>query len=541
MKDLWYHNAIIYALDVETYMDSNGNGIGDFEGLVEKLDYLSGLGVNCLWLRPFFPSPLVDDGYDVKDYYNVDQRFGNLGDFVNFTTKATTYGIRVIIDLVANHTSDQHEWFQQARMDVNSKYRNYYIWADKPLEEYKQENILKEEGIWHFDKQAGAYYLHHFYKEQPDLNISNPEVRKEIKKIMGFWLKLGISGFRIDAAHILIREIGNEKINTAKVLDVLDEMREFINSRNSEAVLLAEANVKVDELHLFFGNGKRMHLLFDFITNKNLFLAMAREDPQPLISALNNIRGISGQWVNFLRHHDELNLEMLEESQRNEVFEAFAPEQDMRIYGHGIRRRLPPMLNGDRKKMELIYSVMFSLPGIPLINYGEEIAMGDDLSQKGRSSVRTIMQWDNLKNSGFSKAPALMLEHSLIDFGEFDYKKINVNEQQNNPDSFLNWMQRLISTRKQCPQLGYGQWRVLESDTKSVFSFYCEYEKDRIVLLHNFKGVKCDIKLDGSVKKFENLIEIFSNRKYPTIETLNAPISIDEYGYRWFKCNAGFE
>ncbi|MDQ3190923.1 MAG: alpha-amylase family protein [Bacteroidota bacterium] len=536
MKDLWYHNAIIYALDVETYKDSNGDGIGDFEGLVHKLDYLSGLGVNCLWLRPFFPSPLVDDGYDVKDYYNVDQRFGNLGDFVDFIIKAKSFGIRVIIDLVANHTSDKHEWFQQARKDKNSKYRDYYIWADKPLEEYKQENILKEEGIWNYDEVAQAYYLHHFYKEQPDLNISNPEVRKEIKKIMGFWLKLGISGFRIDAAHILIREIGDEKLNTDKLLAILDEMREFINSRNNEGILLAEANVKSDELHRFFGNGNRMHLLFDFITNKNLFLSMARENPEPLISALQNIKGIKGHWVNFMRHHDELNLEMLEEEQRNEVFEAFAPDPDMRIYGHGIRRRLPPMLNGNRKKIELIYSVMFSLPGVPLINYGEEISMGDDLSQKGRSSVRTVMQWDNLKNAGFSNAPAMVLEHSVIDFGEFDYKKVNVISQQNDPDSFLNWMTRLINTRKQCPQLGYGKWKILKSNAKCVLSFYCEYEGEIVVIFHNFKSEDCKLKLEKGDEKFENLVEIFSNRKYDKLDNLMDEIKIDDSGYRWFKC-----
>ena len=537
MKDLWYHNAIIYALDVETYMDANGDGIGDFEGLVSKLDYLSGLGVNCLWLRPFFPSPLVDDGYDVMEYYNVDSRFGDLGDFVDFITKSKALGIRIIIDLVANHTSYQHRWFQEARKDLNSKYRDYYIWADKPLEEYKQENILKEEGIWHYDKIAGAFYLHHFYKEQPDLNISNPEVRKEIKKIMGFWLQLGVSGFRVDAAHILIREIGNNKVQAEKVLEILDEMREFINMRNNEAVLVAEANVKAGELHRFFGNGNRMHLLFDFITNKNLFLAMAREDPKPLITALHNIRGVKGQWVNFLRHHDELNLEMLEEGERNEVFDAFAPEEDMRIYGHGIRRRLPPMFNGDRKRIELIYAVMFSLPGIPLINYGEEILMGDDLSQKGRSSVRTVMQWSDLKNAGFSIAPSILMEHSVIDFGEYAFKKINVAEQQKNPKSFLNWIGRLISIRKQSPQLGYGKWSVLESNSNCVLSFYSEWENELIIVLHNFKNSKCKIKLKKPDKELENLVEIFSNCEYQKIKDLDEVIDIEGFGYRWFKCN----
>jgi maltose alpha-D-glucosyltransferase / alpha-amylase len=532
MKDQWYHNAIIYSLDVETYKDSNGDGIGDFAGLVSKLDHLSGLGINCLWLRPFFPSPLVDDGYDVMEYFDIDHRFGNLGDFVDFVLKARALGIRVIIDLVVNHTSDKHVWFKNSRKNKDSKYRDYYIWKKKPTKkEQAEENMLTDGGIWEYDPEAEAYYMHHFYKEQPDLNIANPEVRKEIKKIMGFWLQLGVSGFRIDSAHILVHETKD------KVFEMLEEMRNFLSSRNSEAVLLGEANVTVNDFHKFFSNGnKRLHFLFNFYTNKNLFLSFVRRKPEPLISALQETKVTEGEWVNFIRTHDELNLEMLSEDERNEVFEMFAPDEKMRLFGHGIRRRLPPMLNGDRKKMELIYCIMFSLPGLPLINYGEEIAMGDDLSLKGRESLRTVMQWDGHNNAGFSDASKDKLVHPVIDSGDYDFREVNVSRQQKDPDSFMNWMARLISTRKHSPQLSFGECKILKNNTGSVFSFYNLWENNVVILLHNLNNKDYKLKLDIEDKKLGSINEIFSNQKYDDVKDIHDEIDISAYGYRWFKC-----
>jgi maltose alpha-D-glucosyltransferase / alpha-amylase len=532
MKDKWYHNAIIYSLDVETYKDSNGDGIGDFAGLVSKLDHLSGLGVNCIWLRPFFPSPLADDGYDVMEYYDIDSRFGNLGDFVDFIVKSNAFGIRILIDLVVNHTSNEHPWFMKSRKYKDSKYRDYYIWKKKPTKKDQAENMLTDGGIWEYDSEAEAYYMHHFYKEQPDLNIANPEVREEIKKIMGFWLQLGVSGFRIDAAHILVHESKDQ------VFEMLEEMRHFLSSRNNEAILLGEANVPANDLQEFFSNGKkRLHLLFNFYTNKNMFLSFAREESEPLISALEETQTIKGEWVNFIRTHDELNLEMLSEDERDEVFEIFAPDKKMRLFGHGIRRRLPPMLKGDRKKMELIYCIMFSLPGLPLINYGEEIAMGDDLSLEGRESLRTIMQWDEHKNAGFSDASKDKLVHPVIDYGDYDFRKVNVSRQQKDPDSFMNWMARLISTRKHSPQLSFGKCTIVKNNTNSVFSFYNLWEKDVVILLHNLSNEDHNLKLDIRDKNFGSVTEIFSNKKYDDVENMKDEIRISAYGYRWFKCN----
>jgi maltose alpha-D-glucosyltransferase / alpha-amylase len=532
MKDAWYNNAIFYALDVETYMDSNDDGTGDFEGLMRKLHHLSGLGINCIWLRPFYPSPLADDGYDVMHYYDIDSRFGHLGEFVEFMAQARALGIKVLIDLVVNHTSDQHPWFQKAREDKDSPFRNYYIWKDKPTEEDQQPNMIGKGGVWNYDRKAGAYYLHHFLKEQPDLNVANPAVVAEIKKIMGFWLQLGVAGFRIDAAHIIVHE------SKEQVYEVLEEMRSFISRRSHDAILLGEVNVEIKELQKFFGDkcpDSRLHLLFNFVTNKALFLALASENAAPLIESIKSLQDIKGSWVNFIRLHDELNLEMLTDKELKQIFEAFAPDENMRIFGHGIRRRLPPMLNNDRKRMELIYCIMFSLPGMPLINYGEEIAMGDDLKEKGRNSVRTVMQWDTVKNAGFSRAAKSKLIHPVIDYGEFDYRKINVRMQQKDSGSFLNWMERLISIRRHSPQLSYGKCRLLDNDADSVFSFCNVWENEVIILMHNLKNRKANVKLEVDDLEFESISEIFSNQDYDDVKDFDGETELSGYGYRWFR------
>ncbi|MBF2005658.1 MAG: alpha-amylase family protein [Chlorogloeopsis fritschii C42_A2020_084] len=540
MEHVWYKNAIIYSLDVETFVDSNGDGVGDFPGLTNRLDYLAGLGVTCLWLLPFYPSPNRDNGYDVMDYYNVDSRLGTLGDFVEFMHEARERGIRVIADLVVNHTSDRHPWFVAARSDRNSKYRDYYVWTEEPPQVDSHTVIFsgEKESVWEYDEQAGAYYLHHFYKEQPDLNIANPAVREEICKIMGFWLELGVSGFRVDAAPYLIEGMGIPGAEASDLENFLSEMREFVSSRHGDAVLLGEANVTPDKLVTYFGEGDRMQMLFNFWLNQYMFLALAREDAKPLCDALKSLPNIphTAQWVNFVRHHDELSLSELTEAERQEVFAAFAPQENMQIYGRGIRRRLPPMLGSDRRRIELTYSLLFSLPGTPLVRYGEEIGMGDDLSLPGRSSVRTPMQWSNEDNGGFSTAPASSLPHPVISQGEYGYENVNVATQQRKPDSLINWMERVIRMRKQCPELGRGQWHILETDEPSVFAHCCEWNGNAVIAVHNLADKVCNVTLKSP--QYQHLIDLFCNCQYEPLEGDVHSIPLSAYGYRWFRVNS---
>ncbi|HEY9761856.1 MAG TPA: alpha-amylase family protein [Trichocoleus sp.] len=536
MQDLWYKNAIVYSLNVETFMDSDGDGVGDFQGLAQQLDYLAGLGVNCLWLLPFYPSPNRDHGYDVMDYYSIDPRLGTLGDFVDFIQRAKEKGIRVLVDLVVNHTSIEHPWFQAARRDKHSKYRDYYVWSDNPPPFDPQELVFPdvEDSIWAYDEQAEAYYLHHFYKEQPDLNISNPAVQDEIRKIMGFWLQLGVSGFRADAVPYLLKNVGVEAEHDV-LGNFLTKMRQFLSERRSDAVLLAEANVDPDLSPVYFGNRDRMHLLFNFFLNKKMFLALARQEGAPVIDALKALPNIPQhcEWLNFARHHDELNLDLIDDSEREEIFAAFAPEENMRIYGRGIRRRLPPMLEGDQRRIRLTYSLLFSLPGIPLLRYGDEIGMGDDLSLEGRFSVRTPMQWSAESNGGFSTAVAEVLPHPVIDQGCYGYNQINVADQQREPNSLLNWINRLIRVRQQCPELGWGQWHHLETDEPQVLAHYCKWEGKTILVIHNLADQACIL----TAKDFPpgKLMELFADQPYEVLPKAPTSIFLDAYGYRWFR------
>ncbi|HBL10695.1 MAG TPA: trehalose synthase [Cyanobacteria bacterium UBA11162] len=542
MKNLWYKDAIIYSLDVETFMDANGDGIGDFIGLTKRLNHLAGLGVTCLWLLPFYPSPNRDNGYDVMDYYNVDPRLGTLGDFVEFMHQARDRGIRVIVDLVVNHTSNQHPWFQSARSDKNSKYRHYYVWTDHSPQNAKDKVAFPgvQESIWEYDEQAGAYYLHRFYKEQPDLNTANPEVREEIRKIMGFWLELGVSGFRIDAAPYLIEPLGIEDAKLEELHNLLSEMREFVSERHGEGVLLAEANVPQEKIPLYFGDGDRMQMLFNFLLNQDVFLALAREQAAPIIEGLKTLPNIppTGQWVNFLRHHDELTLDQLTKEEQQEIFAAFAPDETMQIYGHGIRRRLPPMLGGERRHLELAYSLLFSLPGTPLLRYGDEIGMGDDLSLEDRTSVRTPMQWSNTQNGGFSTAPQEALTLPVISAGEYGYQQVNAITQQRDSNSLLNWIERVIRIRQQCPELGRGECGILETDEPSVFAHCCQWESNTVVAVHNLAKQPCTVTLKSKDFNPKHLIEIFRDQQYEPLDENSLTIPLGAYGYRWFRADS---
>jgi maltose alpha-D-glucosyltransferase / alpha-amylase len=539
MQSFWYKNAIVYSLDVETFIDSDGDGIGDFPGLMQRLDYLSGLGITCLWLHPFYPSPKRDDGYDVVDYYNVDPCLGTLGDFVEFMHEAKERGIRVLIDLVINHTSIQHPWFQAARSDKHSKYRDYYVWSDNPPPTDPAELVFPdaEDSIWEYDEQAGAYYLHHFYKEQPDLNISNPVVRDEIRKIVHFWLKLGVSGFRVDAVPYFVKNV-EILAKQYELESFLEDLREYVCSRNAEAILLAEANVESESFPIYFGDGDRMHMLFSFFANQKKFLALARQDATPLVEGLKQLPEIprSGQWLNFVRHHDELTLDQLSDDERNEIFQVFAPEARMQIYGRGIRRRLPPMVNGNRRYIEMIYSLLFTLPGIPLIRYGEEIGMGDDLSLPDRDSVRTPMQWTDEPNGGFSTAAPDRLAKPVIAEGEYGYQHINVAAQQLDPNSLLNWFDRAIRIRKQCPEFGWGNWSVLDTDEPCVFAHCCNWNGKQIMAVHNLADRACAVTLQShSTCKW---LPLFGDRHYEPVQSSQS-MMLEPYGYGWFRVKPG--
>ncbi len=539
MRGRWYKEAIIYCLDVDIYKDSNGDGIGDLQGLTQQLDYIVGLGVTCLWLLPFYPTPNRDNGYDVMDYYGVDKRLGTLGDFVVFMRCARERGLRVIIDLVVNHTSDQHPWFQAACADKASPYRNYYVWSETKPPHAEEEVIFPgvQKSIWTFDQKAEAYYLHRFYEHQPDLNIANPAVREEICKIMGFWLQLGVSGFRVDAAPFLIELKGIKDAENSDPYTYLRQFREFLQWQQGDAILLAEANVTADKVLKYVGDDNKLHMLFNFLLNQYLILALARQQAEPLRQGLCKPPPLpkAAQWANFIRNHDELTLDKLSKPQREEIFQVFAPEKHMQIYGRGIRRRLPTMLNGDPRRIRLAYSLMLSLPGTPVLRYGEEIGMGDNLSLSERNSVRTPMQWSDEKNGGFSPVPEEELIRPVIKDSPYDYAQVNVADQKHDPHSLLNWMGQLIRTRKENPAFGFGYLRIIETNDPAVFAHVCQWEDRAVLAIHNLSPEPRTVMLDLASYTIVHLIDLLGEQQYKTDSNGIAYVEIEDYGFRWFR------
>src|ERR1700756_3739362 len=472
INDLWYKNAIVYCLSVATYMDANGDGVGDFKGLGRRLDFLQGMGITAVWLMPFQPSPHRDDGYDIADYYNVDPRYGTLGDFVEFTHGCSQRGIRVLIDLVVNHTSNEHPWFKEACRDPKSKYRDWYVWSAKRPKDADSGVVFPgvQKSTWTWDKNARSYYFHRFYDFQPDLNTAHPEVQAEILKIMGFWLQLGVDGFRMDAVPFVISAKGAGK-RSREQYDMLRRFSEFLTWRKSGAIILGEANVLPGTDLEYFGDfGERLQMMFNFEVNQHLFFAMASGDCRSLVKAMEETkpRPATAQWGLFLRNHDELDLGRLTKSQRDTVFKAFGPDKDMQLYDRGIRRRLAPMLGGDRRRLELAYSLMFTLPGTPVIRYGDEIAMGDDLSLPERNCARTPMQWSTEPQGGFTKNAKPILP--VISGGPYGFEHVNVAQQRRDANSLLNWMERMIRMRKEVPEIGWGDFSILDTRTPEVLA-----------------------------------------------------------------------
>ncbi|SFG72941.1 maltose alpha-D-glucosyltransferase/ alpha-amylase [Palleronia marisminoris] len=540
MLDLWYKNAIIYCLDVETYVDSNADGIGDFRGLTDRLDHLEALGATAVWLNPFYPSPNRDNGYDITDFYGVDAVFGSPGDFVAFCRAARDKGLRVILDLVVNHTSKDHPWFKSASASRDSPYRDWYVWSDEKPEDITEGIIFPgvQDAVWTYCEATQSWYMHRFYAHQPDLNIANPEVREEIQRIMGFWLELGVSGFRIDAVPFLVEYKGLKEEPERDPLLLLSEMRDFLSWRRAEAILLAEANVTRDQSSSYFGgqtfgSDERMHLIFDFPLNQMLWLALARQDARPIAQALSSRPDRppqQAQWANFLRNHDELSLDKLSEAERQEVFDAFAPEEDMRIYGRGIRRRLAPMLGGDARRVALAHSLLFALPGTPVMWYGDEIGMGEDLSLPERRPVRTPMQWNDEEHGGFSHTDGATVRPVVAD-GPLGYCETNVEQQSRRPNSLLKEIQGMIRTRRACPGIGWGKWRPLDGLPEPVLGLICEWRGAAVLTLHNLGDEAIEV-MPADLGE-GHAITLLSSAEEE--ERTHGTLTLEGSGYRWFR------
>ena len=462
----WYRNAIIYAIDVEKFADGNGDGRGDFEGLIAKLDYLEYLGVTCLWLLPFYTSPRRDNGYDVIDHYTVDPRLGTLHQFEWFVRAAGERGIRVMIDIVMDHTSDQHPWFQASRRDALSRFRDYYSWSEVPVPGGLSHGSAfpgEEESLWKFDSTAGAYYYHPFYRFQPQLNFSNPAVQDELLRVIDFWMSFGVSGFRLDAVPLMLGLEGPSPNPPRDPHFILEQARQLVESRGRDVALMGEVDVEAGKLMGYFGEGDELNALLNFLLNNYIFLGLASEDAECITRGLRMLPPAPDgcQWVNFLRNLDELNLQWLSQEDRDFVWDLYAPDPDMRIYNRGVRRRLAPMI-GNPDKLKMAMSLLFSLPGTPMIVYGDEIGLGEDLRQRGRDACRMPMQWNDRPNAGFSAAAEEELIRPIVSDGPFGYRDVNVSRQMGDPNSMLECFRGLAKARAATPEIGSGQWRPME-------------------------------------------------------------------------------
>ncbi|NNG36441.1 alpha-amylase family protein [Nakamurella aerolata] len=557
-SDLWWKSAVLYCLDVETYYDANGDGIGDLQGLGRRIDYLAELGINCLWLMPFYPSPDRDDGYDIKDYLGVDPRLGDVGRMVEVLRLAHDRGIKVIADLVVNHTSDKHPWFIASRRSADPEtnpYRDYYIWrSDEPGDTSDQVVFPdQEDSIWEFDERTGEWYLHHFYKHQPDLNLDNPAVVEEILRSVGFWLQLGFDGFRVDGVPFMAqtaKEIGSNEF-VVDPHDFMRKLRTFLSRRKGDAMMLGEVNLPYAEQLDFFGgdNADELHMQFDFLTMQNTYLALARQDVRPLVKVLQQRPALedSCQWALFLRNHDELTLDRLTDKQRQEVFDAFGPDPEMQIYDRGLKRRLPPMLSGDPRRVKMAYSLLFSLPGTPTLYFGEEIGMGEDLAADGRMAVRTPMQWSPGKDGGFSTAAAGKLVQRVVP-GAYGPEHVSVAAQLHDPDSLLSWIRRLIDLRHACPELGWGEFTVIEHDGgNGVLAHRLDTGTSAVLALHNFSSdpVTVTVPVDPLMPDGERpgadqdaapvINDLLDHAVLHPDDDGNLEVGLDGYGVRWFR------
>ncbi|WP_347140570.1 alpha-amylase family protein [Paracoccus sp. SSK6] len=542
--DVWWKNAIVYCLDVETFQDSNGDGIGDFAGLTQRIDHLAGLGVTCIWLMPFYPTANVDDGYDITDYYGIDPRLGTLGDLAVFLRTARDRGIRVIADLVVNHTSDQHPWFLSACADRNSPHRNWYVWRDEIPANGPDGLVFpdKENSNWEWHEETGQYYLHRFYRHQPDLNIGNPRVRDEIHKIVGFWLQLGLSGFRVDAVPFLLETNGLDTPVEPDLHDWLRDLRRFIMRRCGDALLLGEVNLPYQDVRCFYGgsDGGELNMCLDFNMNQALALALVREDGGALVHCLRAMPKLHPDdgWAQFARNHDEWSLDKLTEAERQEVFRAFGPKKNMQLFGRGLRRRIPTMLKGNSDHIRLVYSLVFALPGAPVLFYGEEIGMAENLDIAGRMSVRSPMQWSDEPNGGFSTAPEGKVLRPLVSRPRWGPEGINVAAQELEQDSMLNWMERLIRRRREMPEVAFGEWRFIPFPDAAIFALRYDWGYQTVLLLHNLgkRPCKSECRLDGT-GSWGFLTNILGQGRFELTKDGTFSIDLPVHGVLWLRAH----
>ena len=520
-EPLWYKDAVIYQVHVKSYFDSDDDGTGDFTGLIQKLDYLEDLGVTAIWLLPFYPSPMKDDGYDISSYIGVNEAYGSLEDFSELLIEAHKRGIRIITELVLNHTSDQHPWFQRARSSPpGSVYRNYYVWSEDP-EKYSDARIIFQDfetSNWTWDPKAKAYFWHRFYSHQPDLNFENPRVKEEMFEIIDFWFSLGVDGMRLDAVPYLFEREGTDCENLEETHEVLRELRSHIDSRFKDKMLLAEANQWPEDAAAYFGEGNECHMAFHFPLMPRLFMAVRMEDPFPIIDILKQTPEIteSAQWALFLRNHDELTLEMVTDEERDFMYRSYARDRKMKI-NLGIRRRLAPLMDNDRRKIELMNVLLFTLPGTPIIYYGDEIGMGDNYHLGDRDGIRTPMQWSPDKNAGFSKVNPQEIYLPLVIDPEFHYRSLNVEVQERNSHSFLWWMKALIALRRRFRSFGRGGFEFVRKDNPKVLAYTRRLGEEVILVVSNLSRYAQPVKLEIQDLAGYNPVDLFGWSRFPAI------------------------
>jgi len=535
---LWYKDAIIYQVHVRTFYDSNGDGIGDFQGLEQKLDYLQELGISAIWLMPFFPSPLRDDGYDIADYYSVHSSYGTLDDFRKFLKAAHDRGIRVIIEMVLNHTSDQHPWFQESRSSQDNPRRDWYVWSDTDTR-YKGARIIfldTEMSNWAWDPISKSYYWHRFFSHQPDLNYDNPAVRQEMWNVMKFWLEMGVDAFRLDAVPYLVEREGTSCENLPETHEILKDLRRQLDKEFPGRMLLAEANQWPADLRPYFGDGDEFHMAFHFPLMPRMFMGVKLEDRKPITEILQQTPEIppSCQWCLFLRNHDELTLEMVKDLERDYMYDAYAQNKTMRI-NLGIRRRLAPLLDNDRRRIELMNGILMSLPGTPIIYYGDEIGMGDNINLGDRNGVRTPMQWSGGWNGGFSGADPESLYAPLILNPVYGYQAVNVLSQRRSEHSLLSWMRRIIAVRRSTGVFGKGSIEFLYPANHRVLAYVRQLGKETVLAVNNLSSAAQAVELDLRKYKGNILIEMFGKNIFPRVGELPYLLTMGPYQFYWFR------